>query len=134
MTGINLLKVVSIPFECHDGGAVYGLQSLVEVEILRGDDLLYLCMVLAKQCLEGFVAQQNTVAVIVAAFVQGWDELILEYFVEVHGIEHGERPQMDGEQVGIGGSVGLKDGKRPLQRKHYFSSIYEITFSKNKFV
>ena len=110
MTGIDLLKVIGIAFECHDRRAEDGLQTLVEIEILRGDGLLYPCMVLAKQCLEGFVAQQDTVAVIAASVVLGWEELILEYFVEVHGIEHGERPEMDGEQVGVSGTVGLKDG------------------------
>lgn len=110
MTGINLTEVVGIAFECHDGGTEDGLQALVEVEVLRGDGLLYLRMILAKQCLEGFVAQQDTIAVVVAAVMTGGDELVLKHLVEVHGVEHGERQQVDGEQVGIGGAVGLKDG------------------------
>ena len=108
MTGINLTEVVGITFECH--GTENGLKVLVEVEILRGDGILYLRMKLAEQRLEGIVAQQDPVAVVVAAVVTGGDELVLEHLVKVHGVEHGERLQVDGEHVGIRGTVGQKEG------------------------
>lgn len=92
-------EVVAVVAKAEDGGAEYGFEAGMKLEIagacLSGD----VGVVLAEKGLEGVVAEDDTAAVVAVTLPEGGAVLGKQAVVEVHGAEHGEEPEMELLQV-----------------------------------